>query len=77
MAKIPIKTRLPREAWAIAAVATLVSMVSSYIQGPAGPDQAMPRVAQALHQEDGPRDTGVFTAALIPNWQIRLGGHAD
>jgi len=77
MAKIRIKTRLPREAWAIAGVATLVSMVSSYIQGPAGPDQAMPRVAQALHQEDGPRDPGVVTAALIPNWQIRLGGHAD
>ena len=77
MAKIRIKTRLPREAWAIAAAVTLVSMVSSYIQGPAGPDQAMPRVAQALHQEDGPRDTGVLTAALMPNWQIRLGGHAD
>jgi hypothetical protein len=74
MTKIPLKTLLPREAWAFAAAVTLFSMVCSYIEGPAASDRTQPRVAQALHQQDGPRDTGVFTAALIPNWLIRLGG---
>ena len=35
MTKIPVKTRLPAHAWAVAALVTLYSLVSSVAQGPA------------------------------------------
>jgi hypothetical protein len=50
MPKIPIKTRLPREAWALAAIAVLFSMLSSLAQGSADPERAMTGVAKATLQ---------------------------
>jgi hypothetical protein len=35
MTKIPIKTRLPLEAWVVAALVTLFSLVSSLVPAPA------------------------------------------
>lgn len=35
MTKIPIKTRIPIEAWTVALLVTLFSLISSAIQGPA------------------------------------------
>jgi hypothetical protein len=50
MPNIPIKTRLPREAWALAAVAVLFSMLSSLAQGSADPARAAAGVAKATLQ---------------------------
>lgn len=38
MPKIPVKTRIPIEAWTIALLVTLFSLISSAIHGPAGND---------------------------------------
>jgi hypothetical protein len=38
MPKIPIKTRIPKEAWTVAVLVTLFSLVSTAIQGPANTD---------------------------------------
>jgi hypothetical protein len=35
MFAVPVKTQLPREAWAVAAVVALISTLSSLMQGPA------------------------------------------
>ena len=50
MPNIPIKTRLPHEAWALAAVAVLFSMLSSLAQGSADPERATTGVAKATLQ---------------------------
>jgi hypothetical protein len=34
MVRIPIKTRIPLEAWIVAAVVTIVSTISSFFGGP-------------------------------------------
>jgi len=36
MTKIPVKTRIPIEAWTVALLVTLFSLISSAVQGPAG-----------------------------------------
>ncbi|MGK2923704.1 MAG: hypothetical protein ACSLE4_13150 [Methyloceanibacter sp.] len=38
MTKIPVKTRIPIEAWTIALLVTLFSLISSAIHGPASND---------------------------------------
>ncbi len=38
MTKIPVKTRIPIEAWTIALLVTLFSLISSAIHGPANTD---------------------------------------
>lgn len=38
MTKIPVKTRLPIQAWVVAALVTLYSLVSSVAQGPSTDD---------------------------------------
>lgn len=38
MTKIPIKTRVPAEAWTVAVLVTLFSLISSAIQPPADMD---------------------------------------
>jgi hypothetical protein len=50
MPNIAIKTRLPREAWALAAVAVLFSMLSSLAQGSADPERVRADVAKATFQ---------------------------
>ena len=46
MTKIPIKTRLPIEAWTVAALVTLLSLLSSVAHMPA-PNATTPAVEQA------------------------------
>jgi len=60
MSKIPFKTRLPREAWALAAVGLLLSVTSSLTQGSAGSDVVTP--VTALYQVSKPQ--GVVDVAL-------------
>jgi hypothetical protein len=50
MPNIPMKTRLPREAWALAAVAVLFSMLSSLAHGSGDPERARAGVAKATLQ---------------------------
>lgn len=38
MTKIPIKTRIPIEAWTVALLVTLFSLISSVVQGPTNTD---------------------------------------
>jgi len=45
MARIPFKSRLPREAWALAAVGLAFSIASSLAHGSAEPDRASRHVA--------------------------------
>jgi hypothetical protein len=52
MSKIPFKTRLPREAWALAAFGLLFSIMSSLTQGSTGSDVVAP--VQALYQVSKP-----------------------
>jgi len=58
MTKIPIKTRLPIEAWTVAVLVTLFSLLSSVAHMPA-PDAAAPSVAQANLKSSTP-----FTSAI-------------
>jgi hypothetical protein len=48
--RLPVRTRLPLAAWAVAAVVTLFSLMSSLVHAPASPDHAMPTAAQAILQ---------------------------
>jgi hypothetical protein len=47
MTKILVKTRLPMKAWAVAALVTLFSMVSTFMHAPTIPGGSTPNVAQA------------------------------
>ena len=47
---LPVRTRLPLEAWAVAAVVTLFSLMSSLLHAPASSDHPMPTAAQAMPQ---------------------------
>ena len=47
MMKIPIKTHLPLKVWALAALVTLYSLVSSLVQGPAPTNDTAPSMAHA------------------------------
>jgi len=71
MPNIPIKTRLPREAWALAAVAVLFSMLSSLAKVSADPERAMAGAAKAaLH-------TGVVSVAFQQGCQERQHGQEN
>ena len=53
---LPVRTRLPLAAWAVAAAVTLASLMSSLLHAPQPTDRAMPSAEQgvapkiALHQ---------------------------
>lgn len=53
MAKIYVKTRVPREMWAVAAVVTLISTVSAQFGEPDGQTSSAPAAAQIHRQLDG------------------------
>ncbi len=53
MTKIPIKTRLPIEAWTVAAIVTLFSLLSSVTHIPT-PDAAAASMTQATLDSAGP-----------------------
>jgi len=59
MTKIPIKTRLPKEAWTVAVLVTLFSLVSTAIQGPANTDNS-----SVLHTKLMPAADPVVTSAI-------------
>jgi hypothetical protein len=61
MSKILFKTRLPREAWALAAVGLLLSITSSLIEESAGSDAVTP--VKAGYQVTRPQE-GVVSVAL-------------
>ena len=52
MAKIHVKTRVPLEMWAVAAVLTLLSTISAQLGEPDGQTSSEPAVAQ-IHQQLG------------------------
>jgi hypothetical protein len=45
---IPVRTRLPLAAWAVAAAVTLASVMSSLLHGPQPLDRAMPSAEQGI-----------------------------
>jgi hypothetical protein len=45
MAKIPIKTRLPLEAWLAAGIVTLFSLLSTIMHAPTTPDSTRASIA--------------------------------
>jgi hypothetical protein len=47
---LPIRTRLPLAAWAVAALVTLFSLMASLVHAPATSDRAMPSTEQADSQ---------------------------
>ena len=59
MTKIPIKTRVPKEAWTMAVIVTLFSLISSVIQGPTNTDDA-----SVLHAKLLPEADPIITSAI-------------
>jgi len=59
MTKIPIKTRLPIEAWTVAVLVTLFSLMSSAAHHMSAPDPAGPSVTHANLEHTTP-----FTSAI-------------
>jgi hypothetical protein len=59
MTKIPIKTRLPKEAWTMAVLVTLFSLISSAIQGPTNTDDG-----SILHAKLFPEADPIITSAI-------------
>ena len=60
MTKIPVKTRIPIEAWTIALLVTLFSLISSAIHGPANTDASTVTVFHAKLMQADP----VVTSAI-------------
>ena len=64
MARIPFKSRLPREAWVLAAVGLAFSIASSLAHGSTEPDRALPQVAKTIPAICGSGQAGVISVAL-------------
>jgi hypothetical protein len=56
---IPVRTRLPLAAWAVAGVVALFSVASSLLHGVMPSDHAMPRAEQGAQSQDGFRQAKV------------------
>ena len=50
---LPVKTRVPLAAWAVAAVVTLFALMSSLMHAPQPPGHAMPSAEQGAQPEHG------------------------
>jgi hypothetical protein len=48
---IPVRSRVPLKGWAVAAVITLFSLMSSFLHVTPFSDHAMPRAEQELQQK--------------------------
>jgi hypothetical protein len=64
MTKIPFKSRLPRKAWALAAVGLAFSIASSLAHGSAEPDRASRHMAEATRAVSAADHVGVVKVAL-------------
>jgi len=64
MTRIPFKSRLPREAWAFAAVGLAFSIASSLAHGSAEPDRASRHMAEATPAVSGADHASVVRVAL-------------
>jgi hypothetical protein len=64
MTKIPFKSRLPRKAWALAAVGLAFSIASSLAHGSAEPDRASPHMSGAALALSGADHADVVRVAL-------------
>jgi len=59
MTKIPFKTRIPVEAWTVAVLVTLFSLISSATQGPANTDDS-----SILHAKLMPGADPIITSTI-------------
>ena len=50
---LPVKTRVPLAAWAVAAVVTLFALMSSLMHAPQPPGHAMPSAEQGTQPKGG------------------------
>ena len=50
---LPVRTRVPLAAWAIAAIVTLFSLVSSLLHAPGPADHALPSAEQGAQPKGG------------------------
>ena len=50
---LPVRTRVPLAAWAVAAVVTLFSLMSSLLHAPAPSDHAIPSAGQGTQPQNG------------------------
>jgi hypothetical protein len=48
---IPVRSRIPLAGWAVAAMVTLLSLMSSFLHSIPFSDHAMPRAEQELRQK--------------------------
>ena len=64
MTKIPFKSRLPREAWALAAVGLAFSIASSLAHGSAEPARASRHMAEATPAVSAADQASVVKVAL-------------
>ena len=51
---LPVKTRLPLEAWALAGLVTLFSLVTSVAHMPRATHSALPMIEHAIEQDRTP-----------------------